>query len=588
MKLRASILFSFAVAMLAYPCFADVFAGDNDARLSKNIDVNINGQSVSVALDQLSQTTGISMTAGANNDDWAVRDRKLIMHVTGMPLRDVLREISTVLHFQWTRSGDAGNWTYNLSQSQDQANEERSLRASAQDSDSKGHREKRENAIADMVNLGSLSEADAAKLKASDPWRYLLATEPLGKDVAEFLSSYPDAKDAFLRGGSVTFPISALPTQLQDSVRRVAESYNSLMKSINASEDHTQLLTGLEKLQVSINHKPLTGGDILTQSLLGRITVSSSSDAIEIPVFDPSSPIAKALGNTILKLRSGADKNAVGKQLESDMKAVVDAKEAAATDSRDITSDAGLRTKLKLFDSPRQAALPLVMSEIVEKTNLNIVSDYFPTVPPVLEGGEKSLGELLEEIQRVYGAAWEKSGNLLRFHDKEWFRKRTWEIPQVWIDYWSARGVRNDGLNLDDFAQIAGLRDEQIDNTVQSNTELLRLGAGEAIKSRLILRFYATLSDDQYKAATNGNLMASSLSDDQWNMLKAAVSEKGSATPVGAKGSQYFQFTQSGSDTDIVKYKFSYFESSDVAPVTFELIKGIAYKGAEPGGAKGQ
>ncbi len=554
----------------------------DDPRLDQKVTISAEGARLADVLAQLSDSTGVTMNAGLDKDDWMVYDRKLILYVKDMKLVDLMREIASILRFHWSRGGESGKWTYRLWQDKEQRLEEESLRASAEDSQAKAFREKRENAIADMVNLGSLAQADAAKLKSSDPWRYVLATEPLGRDVAAFMDSFPEARSAFVQGQEASFPVSSLPPELQEGVRRIATSYDALARSIGASEDHSELLSHFEKLQVTINRKTLgQGSDVYSRSLLGRIMIGSADESLEIPLFDPRSPMARALGSAIVALKSGKDKSHVGAQLEADLRAAATSGQTTSdAPARDITSDPSLSAKVKLFSEPRKTSLPAVLRLIAEKSGLDVVSDYFLGPPTVVQSGERPLGEQLEIIRAAFGANWEKAGGRLRFRDTQWFAKRAWEVPEVWLQYWIARAKANDGLQLQDFVDIASrLRDEQIDHTVMMDPDLVTLGAGDAARNREILRFYRSLSPQQQASLSGGGLDASALTDEQWEGLRKALATKGAAYAAVSRGNQILRLTQTTSGEDITVYKFAFHPGSNEPPVVFQLTRGVAAAG---------
>ena len=558
----------------------DVMTKTDDPRLDQKVSCDSEGLPVYAILAQLSQSTGVDMAAGLDKDDWMVQDRKVIVHVTDMKLRDLLREFGSVLKFHWSRGGERGKWTYVLWQDKQQRTEEQSLRDSAEDAQAKQRREKRENFVADITNLGSLSESSAAVLKATDPWRYILATEPLGGDVAGFINAFPDARNAFVQGSEASFPVSTLPPQVQDMVRRIAVSYDSLTKSVGASEDHSDLLNKFDKLQITINRRTSgAGGDIISQSLLGRITIGSGFDSLDVPLFDPSSATAKALGKAIVSLKSGMSKDQVGKHLETDMAAALQEKKVSSEASRDISSDPYLKTKVKLFDVATNSPLTMTLKNLAEKTKLDIISDYYPSAPLTVAAGEKTLGETLESIRTIYGSNWTKTGNLLRFTDKDWFKKRAWEIPQVWLNYWKAEGKANNGLQLWDLVQIGCLRDEQIDHTIITNQDMLVMGAGDAARNRQILRFYGMLKDDQVQKLSNQSLPISSLTDDQWTALQKALATKGAAYAAVQKGSQTIQLIHKGSDA--TEHRFVFYPGGNDPSVEFKIVCGVLYDKAD-------
>jgi hypothetical protein len=548
----------------------DVLAAGADSRLNQKVDFDADGARVCDILGSLALRTGVNMAAGVDDNDWMVHDRKVILHIKGMLLRDLMREIASILRFDWTSSGTGADMSYVLLQTEEQAKEEQSLRDSKRDAKAKLSRERRESILADMANLGSLGKEDAAKLANTDPWRYVLATEPLGRGLTGLFNSFPDARNAFLQGTEVSFPVSQLTPELQATVRGIAESYDSLQQRIGASEDHTDLLSRFNKLQVTINRNAAASiSELLAKSLLGGISVGLGTESIYVPIFDPASGMAKALGRAIVRLQTGLSKEEVGKQLASELKSEAEVSQSPNASGQDITSDPSLRRRMTLCGAHTTALLAATLKLLAENTGLNIISDSFPSKPQPIAGGEKSLGEQLEEIRIAYGSNWEKSGSVLRFKDSEWFTKRSWEVPQVWVDYWVTRGRKNNGLLLEDLVQIARLRDAQIDNTVATEQALVGVGADEVVRNRDILRFYASLSYDQQKTMATGNLEISSITDEQWALLKKALATKGAAYAAAEKGSQSVRLSQSGAD--IVEYDFSYYPSADDPAVVFKV-----------------
>lgn len=566
--------------LLSSTALADNAVLSGDTRLDQPVTFHSEGDTVASVLESLSTATGVTLTAGADSKDWFTQDRKVIIHVNEMKLSALMQHLSTILRFHWSKGAADGKPTYRLWQDKQELAEEESLRNADDNGRSQEARDRRENAIADMVNLGSLSSADATSLKTSDPWRYFLATEPLGRDVAALMSSLPEARAAFVQGAEASFPVVELPPQMQDTVKRIAQSYDSLTKSIGGSEDHSALLARFEKLQITVNRRVpgASAESLLAKSILGQITIGSGSESFDIPLFDPSSAVGKALAKAIIALKGGASKEQVGKQLEADMTAAQRDADTSKAVARDISSDPSLRAKLRLSEKDANVILPLALKSFAAGSKLNVISDYFPGPLKTIGGGEKTVGEQLEAIRLAYGANWTKSGNTVLFKDKDWFVKRTWAVPEVWMKYWSERGRINGGLFLDDLVQIANLRDVQIDHTIMTDPVLVRMGAGEGARNRQILRFYAALDPSQVKQMSGGKLDAGSLSDAQWSALKNALATKGAAYAAAQRDKQVVAFTQSVKD--VTEYQIAYYPGDNEVPVTFKMTSGDVYKTA--------
>ena len=57
----------------------------------------------------------------------------------------------------------------------------------------------------------------------------------------------------------------------------------------------------------------------MAQSLIGKVILGIKEDLIEVPFFNFSSEISRALGNAIISLKSGVDKSIVEKELQADI-----------------------------------------------------------------------------------------------------------------------------------------------------------------------------------------------------------------------------------------------------------------------------
>ena len=139
----------------------------DDPRLDRKVTYSASALRIADVLTELSESTGVVMAAGSDNNDWMVYDRKVTVFVTDMRLGDLMRELAGILRFHWSRGGDEGKWTYRLWQDKQQWQEEESLRDSAEDAMQRKAREKRENAVADLVMMVVDSSAPRSEAPAA-------------------------------------------------------------------------------------------------------------------------------------------------------------------------------------------------------------------------------------------------------------------------------------------------------------------------------------------------------------------------------------------------------------------------------------
>ncbi len=554
---------------------ADLRAADTiDPRLSQTVTLKADCARLADFFLDLSQSTGVGMAVGWDNEDWQSYDRKISAQVSSVKLCELMHQMAAMMDFSWSRSTQSGQYVYVLFQSDAQRAEERKLAAAYEASEKTRLSDKRADLLSDLAVLGKMSSADAASLKSSDPWRYVLATESLGRGLSSFFDSSAEARQAYLDGGETTIPVASMLPQLQDTLKSVVGSYGELTKSIGGDATYTELLSGqFDRLQLTVNGRSMTGVDIVSRSVLGRLAIWGGSKRMEIPLFDPSTLLAKTLGNAIISLRSGQPAKRVAAEVETGTKAAIRQMNAADDVGVDITSNPALRQSLTIIEKDRSIPLSEVLDAISSNTGLNVLSDCYGLINGPVLGGARTLGAHLLDVRRVFGKDWQFADGLLVLRDHAWFVKRSWEVPQVWMEYWTDRGERNRGLKLEDLVGMAGLRDAQLENTIAKDAKLVGLGAGDAVRNRDILRFYGALSKDQQAALETGRLSVSGLTDEQWGHLKRALTSKGAAYAALEKKSQHVRMEQSGSE--IVQHLFRVYPDEDNHPVEFKVVTGF-------------
>ena len=149
----------------------------------------------------------------------------------------------------------------------------------------------------------------------------------------------------------------------------------------------------------------------------------------------------------------------------------------------------------------------------------------------------------------------------------------------MWLKYWTERAKLNNGLLIEDMAQIADLRDEQLDNTIMTDPMMIRLGAGESARNRHILRLYAALTGAQRTEMAQSKLDVQKLNEEQWELLKAALATKGAAYAAAQMDSQFLRFTQSAPDAVELSYTITYYPNDTDPGVPFKLASGIIITG---------
>ncbi|MFQ3548445.1 MAG: hypothetical protein SNJ70_01670 [Armatimonadota bacterium] len=526
-------------------------------------------------IDEISVKTGIELISGENENDWFCRDRKLVIFARDMKISELLTNIASVLNFTWIKEGSAEKQAYRIIQSDEQKDREVTLRDNFLQKKNSEENKKRTDVLVEIESLSKMTSEQSESLKSTNEWKYLLSTEGLAESITIFFNVFDAAKVAFLDGIEANFAYSELSDTQKSAVKKLAENYNELMKSIGAQEDYKALIDNIDKLQIAINRQEtLQADDVISKSKLGSVALIYGDKKFEIPMFELSSPAVNALAKAIIALKSGRNIETVQSQLTKDL-LDISKKSKSIANPVAVPTDSELNKSITLYTDDRISPLPEMLYKISEKAKMNIVSDYFPTFSLNISGGAKLLIDHLKIIKNEFDKNWQKKSNTLLFTDDKWFVKRSEEVPEVWINYWLTRSEINKGIVFEDMLQIAILRDEQLENSILKNYWMLNAGVSEIIKNKNILRFYASLSQEQMNQISQGKLSVESLSDNQWKLLRDALSDKGYLNYAANKSNQLISFERTLPDVNFQeRYTITFHPTGDSLPVTFQILKG--------------
>ncbi len=564
----------------------------DDSRLDAPVTYSSDGGTIGQVAADLAASTNVPMIAGLNKEDWLCYDRRVVVYVTKMPLRNLMSELATVLKFTWTRTGEADKWTYRLSQTKQQWDQEENLRNTSRDSHERELKQKRQ-AILDHLR-SALGSADKTSLKSSNPWAYVLATQPVGRAIVDLFDGYPALAEAYANGAEFSIPVSVLSPSLQSSAKKMAESYTAMTKGLGGPDETTQSLKAFDQFQVTVNRRMPVDAEVRRSesSVLGRVSIGSVEGWIDIPIFDPSIGVGRAYADAVLSLKQGANRVAVQKKFMADTLAVVNALEAREMAERGDVMASDLPGPFALFPlavpAPRQQGapppqpprvfvrypLPATLGVLAGATKLDIVSDFFVDILPNYPRGRKSCLEHLTLISVLYNKSIVKDGNLLRMTDREWFTRRGWDVPTVWLGFWAKTGSDNAGLMLTELMQIAGLRDEQLDHAVFFDPTMAAFGAGEAAMNREILRFLKKLTDPQLKTLQTGPIAVKGLTEEQIAALRKALAAVGGLAAMSADERASVRLTVN-SEGETIDYRVRYSPSPDRKSVEFRIEGGF-------------
>lgn len=517
-------------------------AASDDARLSQKVTLSESRKTVSAILEDLTKSTGVTFKSGYNNNDWQVRDRKMCIFTKDVPLSQVMNSIARVMKFKWERkpagvsgferSGNPETWQYRLymdrrtlldADSQTLREDER-VRAKAT--------EKRKAALEDYANVDNLSPGQLAALKSKDPLMYVFATTGIAGSMGQMFREVPALSEAMAAGEQINMVGADMSDQGRLGITRLLGSIGKLANKLGQGEPGMFDKIDPADVTVSLN-KDLDRQDNGARQFIVLADISiqfSDQGQANFPLMNPDSAIGHALGNLLAQLTEGqVDPKDLDKKIQAEVeKATPQDLQAISVDYGEPElqhpEDPALKTKLKL--KPDGARLADIQQALAEASSFAIISDSFGKMEQsgtfAFTKDESELGTLLEKLTKVILYNWDKRAAVLEFRDREWFRKRSAQIPEAQVEPWRQAFVKTGTLDLSDLAQIARLDVEQLDLNVGEDEVLGSMDLRSLMwLHRDLLRLYGSLTEAQRSATlSDAGLDFQTLSAEQYALAE--------------------------------------------------------------------
>ena len=155
------------------------------------------------------------------------------------------------------------------------------------------------------------------------------------------------------------------------------------------------------------------------------------------------------------------------------------------------------KVKMKVDGSEFDA----VLAALAGSAGLAVVSDSFGGTSGLsFPVGDIEVQAVLGELETECRYNWERHGSILELHDRDWFRKRSAQIPDEWLEHWRKALKENGILDIDELSQIAMLTPEQFWTNILSDDILGQacLGFANTLAwNHDILSLYACLDKQQ-------------------------------------------------------------------------------------------
>ncbi len=477
-----------------------------DARLDQKVTYQAKGALLHTVCEELTQKTGVAMRSGSSLKDWQVRDRKVTLFVKDMPLRDVHANLAKLLRFRWTKFDSKGLTSYRIIQDAKARTEEESLRVAAAEEKTQKRTKALANALGEIHSIGSLKPEDIDKLKETNPWLHVLATQPIGRSLSQLIKQVPEVRAALQERRKASIEVSSLSPEAQEAVQAYAKASMELMGKLVSGHQGEPGFELVKLTRLEVNKMVVADPDGQEADFfLGDV---STDQGPGIPLFDSTSQVGRFTGKLFQHVidTDQTPDQAENQRLNTEMEALMQKQWAGwlvklPEDDPDLVKTIDYKDVKK-----RLVTLPDYLEILAEKSDLQLFSDHFR--PEYGTGNQPTLAEsklkaIIEAIAISFEKQPTKTGKIIRLEDHRWFEKRSWEVSEAQLERWK-KLAKQYKLTLSELVEMASLSDAQIEHTLYGDGEM-----GEYIdvcvfcdeRNRQVLRFFGALSSAQQLAS---------------------------------------------------------------------------------------
>jgi tetratricopeptide (TPR) repeat protein len=483
---------------------ANVEVPDVDARLNQKVSVDARRQTVSSILADLTKLTGVTLRAGYSDADWQVRDRRMNVFAKDTSLRSLMESIPHVMKFKWSRKEADGTWTYRLYMDRTTLLGAERQRLIEEERMRQLEDKQRERLLDDLTRADAMSDEELEGLRDSDPMLYVYTKIGWTALLPDLFAQAPGAKEAWMAGDSLTLQGTDVSPEAQAVMRRALQVMDGFFrKGDGNSPIPADVSEHMDQAKVVINNAKkwmAYRGD----SFIGDVTISWPGGGINTGFMNPDSEVADSTARAYIRSLDGEPVDSEIRN-ETIMRAVQEQKTDFGEPIVEHPDDPALSAKVKL--KPMGDTLADLLRAVSKASGHAVVSDCSATAYEAFDSlnTEIPLQTALSKISSQYRCNWDKQGGVLEFRDRDWFRKRTSQVPEAWLEPWRKALKSTGTLTLDQLSQMSLLGDEQAFGNLYSDDVL---SAADGLMELLptygdLLRAYACLDDEQQAALSN-------------------------------------------------------------------------------------
>lgn len=536
-----------------------------DMRLDKKISLSFNSGKLEDILASMSKSSGIDYTAGNNERDWRVRERKVTIYAKDMAVGTVVDELSKLLGYRVSRQGKENQWGYLFWQDLKSKQLEDEMVTAAKAEASDRAMKLRQSALDTAEAALEMSQDDAMKLKDTDPWTAYLGGTASGRGFAGLMAginqSSPVDRDLMLRGQGVNINLDSLPGSLMDSANAsITGGIGGMIRQMGQGQ-----LDNIRPSQISFLPMGELGGGamsgiagfggmaIITGTMPGMPDTGMSplGNGIPLgifPITSGNSLVGNVFGKMFFALDEGKSLQDAINQIQADATDPDFLAETLARESpteKNPPTDPALTREIEIKDMRKDVAISQndpsktrenqgkMIEEISRAFGMPVILEAFNSsmpIGPFVRPGKQPLYKVLIAFEKA-GYIWEQGNGTFRVRPEDWALERSYEIPDAFIQKYKDILAKQGEFTLEDISSIAyELTDDQIQNNLAAEPDLTYalMGLMSPVGgSRGLLRVYGSLNNQQRTAIKSAQgLPFEQLSNVQWDRLNAVITDK--------------------------------------------------------------
>ena len=559
-----------------------------DARVAQKVTYEARYVAVQQILEDLTAMTGIELYAGANKNDWPVRNRKMNIFVKDVRMADLMNSIAHAMKFKWSRNDDVNPPTYRLVVDGKAAAAADAQMARAKSEYEKGRQEKRQEWIDLIMKHGAKPHSEMESFRDTDPMLYEQSRFGIIQGLYALFTEYPETKTRYATGQSFRISSEKLSPEAKSLLYDSAENLKRYLQ-ISRGEELIGLRDMLKpeytfdvayaRMDVE-NFTPSLRWGFASVGTTGYFRVERDAQDYEIgglPRRDSEWERFRSVGhyktlNGVAPNEAWATTGDPGAKLRADLKKEEEFLyppepliEHPAFDELEKTIKLNLDTP-NTDPNPEliiTAYIAIIQKALADATGFGIVSDSWASANGVrrMPGQEIKLGELLDKISEQYNYNWDNKSSILEFRHRMWWKNRLNQISDDLVASWSENTSKNGVLSLEDLAQISNLTYDQAEESLKPDKVLGSAGIYGQIKEILDtngnlhwLRLYSTLKPELRKQLKDRWISGAMLSFDQWKMAEVMFDRIDSL-----RSDALFSLMKTPDD-NVLRYEFREFE----------------------------